>query len=820
MSSPPESAAELNSRAASPAPAAVPASSPEAPANALPEAVPDALPDPVPGALPDALPKAPPKALPDALPDALIAYVRKQAATVGRAGGALAAWVPSLSQADGACLGMIEGFGGINACGIAVAGDGTHLFSGHPHGRVRCWDLRTGARLWEAPERHARGIQDLALAQDGSFLASCSDDGTVRLWDARAGASRAVLQGHTGTVWSVRVAPDGRHVLSGGRDGTARLWDVATGREQLCLDGHGQPVWSVAFSPDGALLATGSADRTARLWDLATGAEVGRLDGHEDTVWSVVFSPDGKLLATGSADRSVRLWDAATLQPVGRLLGHEHGIASVAFSPDGRFLASSSSDRSVRLWDARSSQQRACFQSPEDYAWRVAWAPSGAFVVSTHHRDIVRLWDTRGVLPPAAAQPLLGDPSLGLPRALAGLPGALAAALRAGFAVPLSLLRDLLALTGGAAEPAALAAHPGMRTLARLGWPEPARVALALVVLALARQHHVFDAPELALPAGSTPAEVQLALAEALASAEIPPEAPPLPVTALGHALDRVDDHVATLLASLGADACSHDPALPLGLLGRLSEILPLRAPERELLGRRLPTEIEGQTEGTGFGPVRQGISHRGELRALLPSAWALPPQIRAYRHLRGELLYRARAGREPPRLRPVVLVLDASPACVGAVARTTRMAAHVLARSLIAGRVPGFAIAAGGSNTVRALQHPADAFELLTAQSRAAVDVTRTLAQAQALCESLRDAAQGALPAPIIVLVSHGFFGAEQVDGQLGEQRDVPHVRALFVRYPGQSLPPPWRDRCERWESIDARQPTEITAALARLLS
>jgi hypothetical protein len=785
MSSTPESAAELISRAASPAPAAVPARSGEA----------------------------------------LAAYVRKQAATVGRAGAAQAAWVPSLPQADGACLGLIEGLGGINACGIAVAGDGEHLFTGHPHGRVRCWDLRTGARVWEAPERHARGVQDLALAPDGSFLASCSDDGTVRLWDAHTGASRGVLQGHTGTVWCVRIAPDGRHALSGGRDGTARLWDVAGAREQLCLTGHGQPVWSVAFSPDGSRLATGSADRSARLWDPASGAELGRLDGHEDTVWSVAFSPDGSLVATGSADRSVRIWDATTLQPVGRLLGHEHGIASIAFSPDGRFLASSSSDRSVRLWDARTSQQRACFQAPEDYAWRVAWAPSGAFVVSTHHRDIVRLWDTRGVLPQAAAQPALVDSIRGVPRDLAALPGALAAALRAGFAVPLSLLRDLLALTGGASEPAGLAGHPGMRTLVRLGWPEPARVALVLVVLALARPHHPVDAPELALPAGSTPAEVQLALSEALASAEIPAMAPPLPEAALRRGLDRVDDHVATLLVSLGAGACSHDPALPLGLLGRLSEIIPLRAPERELLGRRLPTEIEGQAEGTGFGPVRQGISHRGELRALLPSAWALPPQIRAYRHLRGELRYRARAGREPPRLRPVVLVLDVSPACVGAVARTTRMAAHVLARALIGARVPGFAIAAGGASTVRALQHPTDAFELLTAQSSAAVDVPRALAQAQALCESLRDAARGTLAAPIILLVTHGFFGAEEPeasgDASPDAQSDVPpHVRALFVRYPGQSLPPPWRERCERWESIDARHPTEVTAALARLLS
>jgi hypothetical protein len=798
-------------------------------------------PEPVPTAAPASPPAGPVgNTAPPRQDEALAAYVRRQAATVGRAGTAAPAWVPRLPQADGACLGMIEGFGGINACGIAMSADGERLFTGHPHGRVRCWDLRTGARLWEAAERHRRGIQDLAIARDDRFLASCSDDGTIRLWDATTGAALACFEGHTGTVWSVRIAPDGQRVISGARDGTARLWDLATGRELRCLAGHEQPVWSATFSPDGRRIATGSADRSVRLWDVDSGDEIGRMDGHEDTVWSVTYSPDGRLIASGSADRSVRLWDADTLQPVARLLGHEHGISSVAFSPDGNYLASSSSDRSVRLWDARTGQQRAAFQAPEDYAWRVAWAPSGAFVASTHHRDIVRLWDTRSVIPAGVAA---GPGTAALPPGLAVLPGALAAALRAGFAVPLSLVRDLLALTGGADEPeagalagalagaqagalagalagaqaGALAHGPGMRALARLGWPPDARVALVLVVLALARLPGAPVASnDLALPAGVTPAEVQLGLAEALAGPEIPATAPPVPVAALRLGLDRVDDRVTTLLASVGAAACARDPSLPLMLLERLSDIVPLRAPERELLGRRLPTELLGQTEGAGFGPVRQGITHRGELRALLPSGWALPPRLRAYRHLRGELLYRARAGREPPRLRPVVLVLDASPACVGAVARTARAAAHVMARTLIDARVPGFAIAAGGANTLRALQHAVDAFELLVARSPAAVDVERTLAQARALCESLRDTARGPLAPPIILLVSHGDFGAEvEIGGAV-----TPHLRALFVQYPGHGGSPPWRHACERWESVPADQPGQVTRALARLLS
>lgn len=841
---------------------------------------------------------------------AVRAYARWQAASVGRGAAPAPAWTPSLPQADGACLGLIEGFGGINATGIALAGDGVTLFTGHPHGRMRCWDLRTGARVWEAEERHARGIQALSLSADGTLLASASNDASVRLWDARSGALLAVLDGHGGTVWSVALAPDGSRALSGDQGGAVRLWRIARSGADCSAelvssnDAHGQAVWSVAFAPDGARYASAGADRCVRMWDSASGSEIGRMDGHEDTVWSLAFSPEGSRLASGSADRSIRLWDVATLQPVGRLEGHEHGVAGVGFSPDGRLLASASSDHSVRLWDARASRQVACFHAPEDYAWRVLWAPSGAFVVSSHHRDIVRIWDARSfsagsadghvaadadghVAASAAAHAgenigentgehlgdNLGEASPGpLPPALALLPAALRAALEAGFDVSLALLRDLLALTArpraasGAesdaaaaisdhasdsvsAQAAVLAAHPGMRALVQLGWPPAARISLALVVLALARASGGEraargdaggdDAGAGAGPAtgragaarqaprGAPASEVVSAVARALAGPAQPATPPPVPAQTLGRGLDRVDERIITLLMALGPAACAREPGLPLAFVGRLSEIVPLRAPERELLGRRLPTELAGQTEGTAFGYAREGISRRGELRALLPSSWALPGEVRAYRHLRGELLYRARAGRTPPRLGPLVIVLDVSPACVGAVSRALRTAAHLLAHTVLRAGLPAYALTAGGAGTVRALGRSQDALELFLARSYEPVDANRTLVQALALRDSLRTLRAPAAAAggqPLVVLLSHAQLGAEEPT-----PLPTPHVRALFARYPGDEQPPPWRHACERWAVIDTASASastggadaaRIPAALAEILS
>ncbi|THU76038.1 hypothetical protein K435DRAFT_879809, partial [Dendrothele bispora CBS 962.96] len=122
----------------------------------------------------------------------------------------------------------------------------------------------------------------VAFSPDGSRLASGLSK-TVRIWNTATGQEEAIMEGHTGEVWSVAFSPDGTKLASGAPDRTVWIWNTATGQEEAILKGHQGGVLSVAFSPDGTQLASGSFDKTVRIWNTTTGQEVAMLEGHTDS---------------------------------------------------------------------------------------------------------------------------------------------------------------------------------------------------------------------------------------------------------------------------------------------------------------------------------------------------------------------------------------------------------------------------------------------------------------------------------------------------------------------------------------------------------
>jgi WD40 repeat protein len=744
------------------------------------------------------------------------AYTARQAATVGRRPRrAGAPWVPRLPGAEGLCLGVLRGTNaeanGGHEPSVAVFPGGRALATGHPDGRVRRWDLETGQASWEGSERHSDRVYDVAVSPDGRRVASGGSDKHVRIWDGETGNCVLRCDGLEGHVFKVSWSPDGTRLATAHADSQVRIWDAATGAPLLTCRGHDDDVWGLAWSPDGRSLASASHDQTLRLWDAATGALLRTCAVHE-AYWveGVSWSPDSSSLASASRDKTIRVWDARTGQVVRRCDGHAGGLTCVEWSPDGRFLASGSgetfeSDHTVRVWEAASGHEVARYEFAEGYAWRVAWSPDGAFLASSHQGDVFRLWDTRHLLPPQPARaPAPGRAAA--PAELRRLPPELARLHRLGLHPPLSLLRDLLDLTAGRAgegELAPLAAHPGLRQLAALRWPAEARLGLATLLM------HGLPPGDWAPPADLAPSELRPALTAALAGEPIPPQPPPTPVAALLQSAERVDDRLLTLPGLLGPSAVAADPGLPLRLLTRAAVLPPLAAPARQLLSLAPAPAADGRASSGGAGGPRAGVGRRGDLRALLPSQLALPRAALAYKAARGELLFRARHASGRPRPRPLVLVLDVSPAAFGPAEALTRPAAHAAALRRLRCGAPAWLVASGGCCPAWELRREADLVELWAARSLAPACAAEALRRARGLAAGPGDGGESAL----VLLLAPAWYGAEE------QVAAVPGLRGLFVRPPGQGGGrPALVGLCEDWAGLAWGGADQLGRALGRL--
>jgi WD40 repeat protein len=101
----------------------------------------------------------------------------------------------------------------------------------------------------------------------------------------------ALLDGHTGRVFSARWASD-RRIITAGADGTARLWDGTTGLPLQTYTGGTRFLANAIVTPNGLVIG-GDADGLVRFWDTATGAKLWILQAHKSAVIGVHLAGDG-----------------------------------------------------------------------------------------------------------------------------------------------------------------------------------------------------------------------------------------------------------------------------------------------------------------------------------------------------------------------------------------------------------------------------------------------------------------------------------------------------------------------------------------------
>ncbi len=778
------------------------------------------------------------------------AYLARQAATIGRKVEQITRplWVPHLSGAKGHCLGVIEGNCNdkywVSGRGIALLPNRRMMITGNYHGQLHCYDLETGLAIWQNTDQGCSIILYIACSLQESLLATASSDGIVRIWNTNTGECLQRYKGHTKSVHRVvhRVSwsPDGRHLASASGTfngpGSIRVWDLNSAKCLQTFDlNHG--VWEVDWSPDGKFVASCGFSNLVQIWNINTGEKV-TLYQDSDAILTTQWSPDGKKVAFGGKSSDIKVWNVETRSQVLCCKVHETSVNkrhktsvnkrhktsvnSVAWSPDGYLLASAcgsqtvNTNNTIQIWDTQTGKEVEKFSHSDKYVTGVVWSSDGAFIASSHLDDSFCLWDTRHLLPSKKfttfnqnlTQPLPTYPSL--------LPTALAQMHRLGIYPPLSLVQDLLDLTGG--NPVnnsltQLAQDPstGIFDLIALRWSTPARIGLVALLL------HKIPFPDWEPPSNNSPREISAALQTALNGQPIEPEAPPPPISPLREAGKLIDEKLLCLLTILGAKAVETEPALPLRLLSRVPDLPALSSLQRQLLGIRVCFgNRSGRSIGNAPGAERGQVSgveasSKTDWISLLPSQLALPQPVVEYRHHRGELLFRTRELAEPPRLRPTVLLLDITPPVFGPVEAITRIAAYAVANSLRQANIPVVLITNGEQqDRMLQLDNTENLVEIWTERTLAPANEVRTLKLANAVRTNLKDESG---QEPMILLLTQPWFGAEK------NMPRIQGLRGLFIQYPNMDIKPSIAHLCERWETLAAGQTAELGQVLGYLM-
>ena len=648
--------------------------------------------------------------------------------------------------------------------------------------------LGTGAVTRFAPDGQPRWT---AIAGTGPLTASPDmvlvgrGNGELTVLDAASGAERSTIAG----VGPGSCAPRGVAVVAvGGHDLMVYEADRAEPRVLPLSGGVGIPAWS----PDGSILAAATPTAVVR-WDGRTLERMPRL-GIDPGARSgtVHWSPDGGSLALDRGG-TVTVWESRTWLPGQPFGGFAAGTP--AWSPDSRLLAIPARDPigAVALLDARSGHPVATVPPPPTGGARVAtvsWAADGRFAVAHADGTVVR-WELP--LPPAENR------RDGFAHPVAVLAELAAATAVAGGAAPLPLLEDLLSLLLGqeAGPLAELSGHPGVALLRGLRWPPESVVGLAVLLTA-----------ELPLdgqppPEGAVREDLSAAVTKALDGLTVAVPAYQPPVAALVGALDGVDDSVLVLANLLGHDAVAAEPDLLARVRRQSFSGWSLPSAQRKLLGLRSALRVDGTSQGHGVGDTRAGIARNGQLTSLLPSQLALPQMVILAKVARDELLFRTREGALPIPARPLVLLLDDTPAAFGAVGVTLRLVANLLAGVAIQ-RHRRCALIRLSAPRLVYLDSPKDLVRIWDEGSLARPDLAGAITVAESALAQLSSPLDGL---PLMVLLTHPYQNSPSRPG----------LHLVRVHYPGI----PVEDQAPRTSVLapDA-DPELIRDAIAGILS
>jgi WD40 repeat protein/energy-coupling factor transporter ATP-binding protein EcfA2 len=242
---------------------------------------------------------------------------------------------------------------------VAISRDGSRLATGTDQGKVRVWDLTTGAPLFEPLDQGDQAIKGVSFSPDGALVASGSQDFKVRLVDARTGKARFEPLTFPNIVNEAVFSSDGAYLAANVFAEDVPIIETSSGKVLRKLH-HSDACRAISFSPDGEVLAIATGGNfhlpigQVILWAWREGRRLGQPLETHGAVGELSFSADGALLATGTVlptGGTVQVWDVASRLPVTDPVVGRGQISSVDFRPGAAEVIAAWQDGTIRVID-------------------------------------------------------------------------------------------------------------------------------------------------------------------------------------------------------------------------------------------------------------------------------------------------------------------------------------------------------------------------------------------------------------------------------------------------------------------------------------
>ncbi len=159
-----------------------------------------------------------------------------------------------------------------------------------------------------------KSARSMAIHAGSQQLAVASSDHQIRILDTATLESKALIIGHSNSVFAVKYLPHSGDLISAGRDANFKIWDSEHNfQEKHSVVAHMFTINHIEFSPDNKHFVTCSMDKSIKVWDaqnykLLKVIDKSRHAGHGTSVNRLLWTNYQNQVISASDDRTLSVW--------------------------------------------------------------------------------------------------------------------------------------------------------------------------------------------------------------------------------------------------------------------------------------------------------------------------------------------------------------------------------------------------------------------------------------------------------------------------------------------------------------------------------